>query len=47
MPKLSDNELDLLRLILADYLENLDSSLESKIDSLYRKILALNGEKNV
>jgi hypothetical protein len=47
MPKLSDKELDLLRLILADYLENLDSSLESKIDALYRKILALNGEKNV
>ena len=47
MLKLSDNELDLLRLILADYLENLDASLESKIDSLYRKILVLNGEKNV
>ena len=42
MPKLSDNELDLLRLILADYLENLDSSLESKINALYCKILDLN-----
>jgi hypothetical protein len=47
MPKLTDKELDLLRMILADYLENLDSSLEKKIDSLYRKILKMNGEKNV
>jgi len=42
MIKLSEIELELLSLVLADYLDNLDPSLDTKLLHIFQKINSLN-----
>ena len=42
MIKLSEMELELLSLVLADYLDNLDPSLDTKLLHIFQKIKSLN-----
>jgi hypothetical protein len=44
MPKLTELELELLRLVIADYLDNVDDSLDDKLLHIYKKIERLNKE---
>ena len=42
--KLTELEMELLRLVIADYLDNLDSSLDDKLLHIYKKIERMNKE---
>ena len=44
MSQLTDMEIELLSLVLADYIDNVDSSLDSKILAIFKKIKQLNKE---
>ena len=44
MIKLTEMELELLSLVLADYIDNVDPSLDSKLLSIFQKIKQLNKE---
>jgi len=44
MIKLSEMELELLSLVLADYIDNVDPSLDSKLLHIFNKIKQLNKE---
>ena len=44
MSQLTEMELELLSLVLADYLDNVDSSLDSKLLAIFQKIKQLNKE---
>ena len=42
MSQLTEMELELLSLVLADYIDNVDPSLDSKLLSIFQKIKQLN-----
>ena len=42
MSQLTEMELELLSLVLADYIDNLDPSLDSKLLAIFKKIKQLN-----
>ena len=42
MSVLTEMELELLSLVLADYIDNVDSSLDSKLLDIFQKIKQLN-----
>ena len=44
MPKLSEIELELLSLVLGDYIDNVDPSLDCKLLQIFKKIKQLNKE---
>lgn len=44
MLKLSELELELLRLVIADYLDNVDDSLDDKLLHIFKKIEKINKE---
>ena len=44
MSQLTDMEIELLSLVLADYIDNVDSSLDSNILAIFKKIKQLNKE---
>ena len=44
MSQLTDMEIELLSLVLADYIDNVDPSLDSKLLSIFKKIKQLNKE---
>ena len=44
MSQLTEMELELLSLVLADYIDNVDPSLDSKLLSIFKKIKQLNKE---
>ena len=44
MIQLKNMELELLSLVLADYLDNVDPSLDSKLLAIFQKIKRLNKE---
>ena len=45
MPKLSEMEMELLRLVFADYLDLTDNLLDAKLLHIYRKIEQLNNKE--
>ena len=44
MSQLTEMELELLSLVLADYIDNVDPSLDSKLLAIFQKIKRLNKE---
>ena len=42
MSQLTDMEIELLSLVLADYIDNVDPSLDSKLLAIFQKIKQLN-----
>jgi hypothetical protein len=46
MPKLTEMEMELLRLVFADYLDLTDNRLDWKLLNIYRKIEQLNNKEN-
>jgi hypothetical protein len=44
MIKLSEMELELLSLVLGDYIDNVDPSLDGKLLQIFKKIKQLNEE---
>ena len=44
MSQLTEMELELLSLVLADYIDNVDPSLDSKLLAIFKKIERLNKE---
>ena len=45
MPKLTEMEMELLRLVFADYLDLTDNRLDWKLLNIYRKIEQLNNKE--
>jgi DNA-binding CsgD family transcriptional regulator len=45
MPKLSEMEMELLRLVFADYLDLTNNRLDWKLLNIYRKIEQLNNKE--
>lgn len=46
MPKLTEMEMELLRLVFADYLDLTNNRLDAKLLHIYRKIEQLNNKEN-